>query len=170
MPRHYYLSALVALSLVNLPLPTTAWAEDLALEEVVVTARKREESLQEVPVAVSVFTTETMESLGIKNMRDFEGLVPGLNLGGGHVVGSTLKGEVGDIGGVVVQVSHPITGRRHGDRNARHVVRAYNLVVKRIDFQRANVWIGDIHTSRRLLGVKLDRKCACRIAPKLQPN
>jgi len=90
MPRHYYLSALVALSLVNLPLPTTAWAEDLALEEVVVTARKREESLQEVPVAVSVFTTETMESLGIKNMRDFEGLVPGLNLGGG---GNGVKGD-----------------------------------------------------------------------------
>ncbi len=55
-----------------------------------VTARKREESLQVVPVAVSAFTTETMEALGIRNMRDFEGLVPGLNLGGG---GNGVKGD-----------------------------------------------------------------------------
>ncbi len=90
MSQHTYLTALVALSLANLPLPLTAWAEDLALEEVVVTARKREESLQAVPVAVTAFTTETMEALGIRNMRDFDGLVPGLNLGGG---GNGVKGD-----------------------------------------------------------------------------
>ena len=90
MPRPNCLPALVALSLVILPLPLTALAEDLALEEVVVTARKREESLQVVPVAVSAFTTETMAALGITNMRDFEGLVPGLNLGGG---GNGVKGD-----------------------------------------------------------------------------
>ncbi len=90
MPRLKYLPALLALTIVNLPLPLTALAEDLALEEVVVTARKREESLQVVPVAVTAFTTETMEALGIKNMRDFEGLVPGLNLGGG---GNGVKGD-----------------------------------------------------------------------------
>jgi len=83
MPRLNHLAALVVLSIIYLPLPLTVWAEDLALEEVVVTARKREESLQVVPVAVSAFTTESMEALGIRNMRDFEGLVPGLNLGGG---------------------------------------------------------------------------------------
>ena len=65
-------------------------AQGLALEEVVVTARKREESLQEVPVAVSAFNAEAMESLGIKNMRDVDGLVPGLHLGGG---GNGVKGD-----------------------------------------------------------------------------
>ena len=90
MPRLKYLPALIGLSLINLPMPMTAIAENLALEEVVVTARKREESLQVVPVAVSAFTPETMAALGIKNMRDFEGLVPGLNLGGG---GNGVKGD-----------------------------------------------------------------------------
>lgn len=61
-----------------------------AIEEVLVTARKREESLQEVPVAVSAFNTEKMESLGIQNLRDFDGLVPGLQMGGG---GNGLKGD-----------------------------------------------------------------------------
>ncbi len=65
-------------------------AEALVLEEVVVTARKREESLQEVPVAVSAFNAEIMESMGIRNLRDFDGLVPGLHLGGG---GNGLKGD-----------------------------------------------------------------------------
>ncbi len=90
MPRQNCLPALLSLSLFSLPLPLTVWAEDLALEEVVVTARKREESLQVVPVAVTAFTTDTMEALGIRNMRDFEGLVPGLNLGGG---GNGVKGD-----------------------------------------------------------------------------
>jgi iron complex outermembrane receptor protein len=94
MPRHYSLPALPALAVVlglgHLPLTSPVWAEELALEEVVVTARKREESLQEVPVAVTAFTMDTMASLGIKNMRDFDGLVPGLNLGGG---GNGVKGD-----------------------------------------------------------------------------
>lgn len=81
-------TAYLSVPLLSMPLP--ALAEDLALEEVVVTARKREESLQEVPVAVTAFTAETMQSLGIKNMRDFDGLVPGLNLGGG---GNGVKGD-----------------------------------------------------------------------------
>jgi iron complex outermembrane receptor protein len=81
---------LIALSFSQLPLIPFAQAETLALEEIVVTARKREESLQEVPVAITAFSTETMESLGIKNMRDFDGLVPGLSLGGG---GNGVKGD-----------------------------------------------------------------------------
>ena len=84
-------SLLSALSLTMLQLPSTVFAQQgLTLEEVIVTARKREESLQEVPVAVSAFNTEAMESLGIRNMRDFDGLVPGLNLGGG---GNGVKGD-----------------------------------------------------------------------------
>jgi iron complex outermembrane receptor protein len=88
--RSGYVFALAVISLSGLPCASTVMAEELALEEVVVTARKREESLQEVPVAVTAFTAETMQSLGIKNMRDFDGLVPGLSLGGG---GNGVKGD-----------------------------------------------------------------------------
>ena len=45
-------------------------AETLMLEEVVVTAQKREQSLQEVPVAVTALTTETIEATNIVNMSD----------------------------------------------------------------------------------------------------
>lgn len=77
---------MVALGLTALTFSLPSLAENLVLEEVVVTARKRAESLQEVPVAVTAFSTETMESLGIKNMHDIDGLVPGLNLGAGNGV------------------------------------------------------------------------------------
>ena len=49
-----------------------------ALEEVVVTARKREESLQEVPVAVTAFTAEALESRQISSVNDVARFTPGL--------------------------------------------------------------------------------------------
>jgi iron complex outermembrane recepter protein len=48
------------------------------LEEVVVTARKREESLQEVPVAVSAFTAEALEERQILSVNDVARFAPGL--------------------------------------------------------------------------------------------
>ena len=40
------------------------------IEELVVTAEKREQSLQDVPVAVSAFTAKTRELIGINSVQD----------------------------------------------------------------------------------------------------
>jgi iron complex outermembrane recepter protein len=48
------------------------------LEEIVVTARKQNESLQEAPVAVTAFTAETIESLGLANINDIARFSPGV--------------------------------------------------------------------------------------------
>ena len=48
------------------------------LEEIVVTAQKRSESLQDVPVAVTAFTADTMEALGITEASDLVLVTPGL--------------------------------------------------------------------------------------------
>ncbi len=45
--------------------PSGTLAEDIVLEEVVVTAQKREQRLQDVPVAVTALTAETIETSGI---------------------------------------------------------------------------------------------------------
>lgn len=79
-----------AISAVALPLNAYAQGQGFALEEVVVTARKRAESMQEVPVAVSAFNAESLKSLGISNIKDMDGIVPGLNMGGG---GNGTKGD-----------------------------------------------------------------------------
>jgi iron complex outermembrane receptor protein len=57
----------------------SARADDsIALEEVVVTARRTEEKLLDVPIAVTAFTAEDIESRGIRNLDDVASLTPGL--------------------------------------------------------------------------------------------
>lgn len=53
-------------------------AEGLALEQVTVTARRREESLQRVPDAISAFTPTMIEARGIERLPDFMSQVPNL--------------------------------------------------------------------------------------------
>jgi iron complex outermembrane receptor protein len=53
--------------------PTTLLAEG-ALEEVVVTAQKRTQNLQDVPVAVSAFSGETLRESGVRDMQDLSGI------------------------------------------------------------------------------------------------
>ncbi len=50
------------------------------LEEIVVTARKREEKLQEVPVAITAFSAETLERRGIASLGDIIRNTPGIQL------------------------------------------------------------------------------------------
>ena len=51
-----------------------------ALEEIVVTARMRDESVQAVPITMNVFTTQTIQAAGIEAPRDFIALVPNMTL------------------------------------------------------------------------------------------
>ncbi|MCY4425983.1 MAG: TonB-dependent receptor [Halieaceae bacterium] len=49
-----------------------------ALEEVIVTARKREESLQDAPVVISALTLKTMSDFSIESVEDIADFTPGL--------------------------------------------------------------------------------------------
>ena len=72
--------AFTFMSVTSVLLPThSVRAESTnVIEEIVVTARKREESLQEVPVAVSVLTSAMLDSQRIEGIRDLGTIVPGL--------------------------------------------------------------------------------------------
>ncbi|SEA29819.1 TonB-dependent receptor [Microbulbifer marinus] len=50
--------------------------ENTALEEVVVTAQKREQALQDVPVSVTAFTSESIERSGIEEFEDYASRTP----------------------------------------------------------------------------------------------
>ncbi len=60
------------------------------IEEVVVTATKRTSKVQDTALSVSAFTPDSMKSLGVTNIKEFDGIVPGLNMGGG---GNGVKGD-----------------------------------------------------------------------------
>ncbi len=62
------------------PLGSQAFAADLRLEEVVVTARKRAELEQEVPIATTVFGSTTIQRAGIERPQDFINLTSNVSI------------------------------------------------------------------------------------------
>ncbi|WP_116365401.1 TonB-dependent receptor [Parahaliea mediterranea] len=61
-----------------LALPSTAGAQ--ALEEVIVTAQKRAQSMQDVGIAVSAFTADQLGQLGVNRPIDLAAQTPGLDI------------------------------------------------------------------------------------------
>ena len=66
MKKTIVMTAILALAVFN----NGTLAEDIVLEEVVVTAQKREQRLQDVPVAVTALTAETIETSAILETAD----------------------------------------------------------------------------------------------------
>ena len=64
----------------SLVTPQFALAQEGALEEIVVTARKRAESLQDVPIAVTAFTAAQIEDAGIERPQDFIRMTPNVSI------------------------------------------------------------------------------------------
>jgi iron complex outermembrane receptor protein len=65
---------------------TPAFAQDqedaFQIEELVITAEKREQALQDVPVAVSAYTSTQRDVMGVTNIQDFVNFTPGMNYSG----------------------------------------------------------------------------------------
>ncbi|WP_279245967.1 TonB-dependent receptor [Candidatus Litorirhabdus singularis] len=55
-------------------------AEDAILEEVIVTARKRQESLQETPIAVTALGAEALREAGVRNLADLNSIAPNIEV------------------------------------------------------------------------------------------
>ena len=50
------------------------------IEEIVVTAQKREESLQDAPIAITAITESTIDDLDIANVVDLAGMAPNVHI------------------------------------------------------------------------------------------
>ena len=78
--------------------------EEYLLDEIMVTAQKREQSLHEVPIAISVTTSDQLERQQIYSARDLERTTPALEFGNSGPAGApTIRGigttaVVGGIG------------------------------------------------------------------------
>lgn len=79
MNNNTVLRGALALIATSLMLPVFA-QEEAAFEEVVVFATKREQTLQEVPVAVSVVSADVMNEAQVLDMKDLQFLVPSLRV------------------------------------------------------------------------------------------
>jgi iron complex outermembrane receptor protein len=89
MPRRTTIGLAVAAALAGAALPqgmaladaadTSSAANGGALQEVVVTARKREENLQDVPISIDVFTKKDLQNLAINGFDDFAQKTPSIS-------------------------------------------------------------------------------------------
>jgi len=64
----------------SLPASTEASAGTMVLEEIIVTAQKREERLNRVPISISAFSQAHLEQIGAKDLSGFAREVPGLSV------------------------------------------------------------------------------------------
>lgn len=95
MPTRYARAAIhLLLTASGLALASQAAAQTTAapaapgLDEIVVTAQKRAQNLQDVPIAISAISSEKIEQLGIKDSRDLSGLAPNVVITQGTVSNS----------------------------------------------------------------------------------
>ena len=83
------IAALAGLSVLPFAVANAQQGGASAIDEVTVTARKRAESLQDVPIAITAFTEETIERAGIERPADFISLMPNVTIVDTANVGDT---------------------------------------------------------------------------------
>ncbi len=68
----------LTIAMVSFALPSSLYAQDgLAIEEITVTARKKEESLADAPYTITALTSQQIELAGIKQLSDVVAYTPG---------------------------------------------------------------------------------------------
>ena len=65
---------------------------------IIVSARRRDESLQDVPVAVSAFTGEALEAIGVIDLTDIEAITPNVTLETSRGTNNTLTAFIRGVG------------------------------------------------------------------------
>lgn len=98
----YVLMASVAMPVVP------SLAQDVALEEIVVTARKRDESILEIPVSVSALTQDMLDRAGIDNPQDLGDFVSGLDFRATAAASGRVNPDI-RFRGMIQQIITPAT-------------------------------------------------------------
>ena len=100
-PRKNRLALAVALIGSYTAVPAAIAADEVnkvTLEEVIVTAQKREQNLQEVPVSISSFNAVELENMGVTSIIDLEKSVPNAQFRASRATNSTLTAYIRGVG------------------------------------------------------------------------
>jgi len=129
-------------------LAQTSDSEAGGLSEVVVTATRREERLQDVPISVSAFSQEKIDSQGLRNIDDLTRLSPGITFQrNGNGSSANYNDENSDISirGIDSQAGTSTTGIYIDDTpvQSRHIgFGAVNVFPALFDLDRVEVLRG----------------------------
>jgi len=82
-----------------------AQSSEASLDEIIVTARRREENLQDVPTAISAFSTDDLRDRNIEQIADLSAVVPNFSVAGNVVFGeSSANFRARGLPGIAVYV------------------------------------------------------------------
>jgi len=95
--------ALAAVAACSLPVSGPAVAADAGaevsgIEQIVVTARRREENLQNVPVAITALTAEQLQEQNVRTLEDMTAYVPNIKVNAGRATSSTINAYIRGVG------------------------------------------------------------------------
>ncbi|MGI9296128.1 MAG: TonB-dependent receptor [Pseudomonadales bacterium] len=127
----------------GIPLVRAADGVDALLEETVVTARKREESLQDAPLAVSAYTGDSLEYRGASNIGDIAEFTPNLTFQNNPSFGGSSNAAAVYIRGVGQKEFLPTTEPGVGIYvDGVYVARSVGAILDLIDVERVEVLRG----------------------------
>jgi iron complex outermembrane receptor protein len=82
-------------------------SENYGLEEIVVTAQKREDTIQTVPIAITAISGDVLDNKAVVNLESLQGLVPGAQIG---QFANTPHGAVFNVRGMGAIEPDPYAG------------------------------------------------------------
>ena len=94
--------SIAAILAAQLPTLASAQAREgeaaTSIENVVVTARRREESLQDVPVAISALTADQLQTQNVRTLEDMTAFAPNIKVNAGRATSSTINAYIRGVG------------------------------------------------------------------------
>ena len=90
MPKTLLKTGASLLSITAFLSAAPATAQDRIFDEIIVTAQKKAESSQDVPISISAYSGDSLEDLGVEGTADLGRLVPGLEISSSSGTGSQL--------------------------------------------------------------------------------
>jgi iron complex outermembrane receptor protein len=140
-PRAQWIGLLLATAAICAPYPAFAQAaaadDSATLDEIIVTARKREERLIDVPIPISAFTGADIDRRAVTNLSDMQASVPGL-----RIVETGVGGQRIQLRGVSQYLGLPTVGLYIDEVSVNSQVSAGGLDVKLLDMDRIEVLRG----------------------------
>lgn len=133
------LGSAVLLAAGLLPLPSLA-QQALVLEEVVVTAQRKEESIQDAPLSVVAYNTEDLEKLSVNSLMDLNARVPNLSLTPFATASSTIRLHMRGVGPNDVQLTQDPSVALY--LNQVYIARSTGLALDVADLERIEVLRG----------------------------
>ncbi len=120
--------------------PAAQPAQRVGIEEIVVTARKVSENLQETPLAVSAFDSELLSSMGVSDTRDISAIAPNLYFTQTPGSVANLALAIRGIGG-----AEPLLTREQGVAvymDGAYIARVTGAIMDLVDIERVEVLRG----------------------------